>query len=60
MSPAVEVLVSRDGVWRAERRGDGWRLFRLGGLVLQRATLDGVVAFLLERGVDPAADLVEG
>lgn len=52
---AVVVLRSRDGVWRAERRRTGWDVYELGGLVLHGASLDRMVAYLLERGVDPQA-----
>lgn len=53
------MLKSRDRVWRAEQHADGWRLTMHGGLVLSRASLDRVVAYLLDAGVDPARDLVE-
>lgn len=54
----MRVLRSRDGRWRAEERRDGWRLEHLGGLVLERATLDRLAAFLIDRGVDPT-ELIE-
>lgn len=53
------MLRSRDGRWRAEERRDGWRVEHLGGCVLERASLDAVVRFFLERGVDPETELVE-
>jgi hypothetical protein len=49
----VRVLKSRDGQWRAEEHRDGWRLFRHGGLILDRASLDRLAAELLENAVVP-------
>lgn len=46
------------GGWRAEEHRDGWRLFRHGGLLLDRAVLDQVMLRLLAEGVDPEADLL--
>jgi hypothetical protein len=53
------VLISRDGVWRAEQRADGWWLTWRGGLILSRASLDRLTAYLLEQDVDPVRDLTE-
>lgn len=53
----VQVLKSRDGVWRLEQRRDGCWLYMHGGLVLSRASLDQVARYLLEAGVD-IGDLV--
>ncbi len=49
----MRVLRTPDKAWRAEQHRDGWRLTHLGVLLLTRATLDQVVARLLDRGVDP-------
>lgn len=56
----MQVLVSRDGVWRAEQHRDGWRLYQHGGLVLERASLDRLVGFLVEQGVDVERDMMPG
>lgn len=45
-------------MWRAEQHRDGWRLTMHGGLVLERVSLDRVVAYLVEHGVNPERDLV--
>ncbi len=55
----MRVLISPDRRWRAEQRGDGWWLFYDGGLLLARVSLDDVVSYLIDAGVDPTA-LVEG
>lgn len=47
------VLVSPDRRWRADWRRDGWELTLDGFLVLQRGTLDQVVAKMLDLGGDP-------
>jgi hypothetical protein len=54
----VKVLLTADGVWRAELWPDGWRLFHHGGLVLTRGTLDQLVNKMLDFGGRPE-DLTE-
>lgn len=49
----MRVLSWLGGRWRAEEHRDGWRLFYLGGQMASRLTLDGMVRFLLDNGVDP-------
>lgn len=41
-----------DGVWRVEEHPTGLRVYRRRALVLERASMDQVVRYLLERGVD--------
>jgi len=57
------VLVSPDGKWRVERRSGGLMLLwcvepppapRRWSALLSGVSMDHVVRFLLERGVDPA------
>jgi hypothetical protein len=57
----VRILVSPDGRWRIEPRRDGlivlWRAepeLRQWTALLTGVGMDQVVAFLLDRGVDPA------
>jgi hypothetical protein len=54
----VRVLRTPDRRWRAELRPDGWRLTLDGFPVLTAATLDQVVAYMLDAGADPR-ELVE-
>ncbi len=49
----MRVLRTPDKTWRAELWSDGWRLTHHGVLLLSRATLDEVVAYMLDRGADP-------
>lgn len=49
----VRVLTWQDGRWRAEQWPDGWRLFYLGGQMASKLTLDQMVRFLLDNGVNP-------
>jgi hypothetical protein len=62
----MRILVSPDGRWRIEPRRDGltvlWRAepdLKQWTALLTGVSMDQVVAFLLERDVDPAT-LVEG
>jgi hypothetical protein len=52
------VLVSRDRVWRADLAPSGWELTFHGGKVLSPASLDRVVAYLMDKGLYPERDLV--
>lgn len=54
----MQVLISRDGVWRVEIRAAVCTLYEGGALVLDRVSLDRVVAHLVEHGVDPVRNLV--
>lgn len=57
----MQVLVTRDRVWRLERHQDGWcRLYQHGGLVLSRASVDEAREHLEAAGVDVVRDLVPG
>lgn len=56
----MQVLISRDRVWRVEIRAGLCTLYEHGGVVLDRVSLDRVVAHLVEHGVDPERDLVLG
>lgn len=49
----MRVLQTPDHHWRAELHRDGWRLWWHGGLMIDRATLDQVVAKMLELGGTP-------
>lgn len=49
----MRILRTPDRLWRAEQHRDGWRLYRFDMLVLTRATLDELVALMLEMGGDP-------
>jgi hypothetical protein len=49
----VGVLETPDRTWRLEQRSDGLRLYHHGFLVLERATPDQVVAYMLNLGADP-------
>ncbi len=49
----MRVLRTPDGAWSAELHRDGWRLYHLGVLRLWRATLDQLVAKMLDLGGDP-------
>jgi hypothetical protein len=54
----VQVLISRDRVWRVEIRAGYCTVYEHGALVLDRVGLDRVVTFLLDQGVNPEQDLI--
>ncbi len=49
----MRILRSPDREWRLEEHRDGLRLYRWDFLVLTKATMDRVVAYMLDAGADP-------
>lgn len=49
----MRVLRSPDREWRLEVRGDVCTLYRHGGVVVERTSMQRVVDYLLGEGVDP-------
>lgn len=53
----MRVVTWRGRRWRAEEHRDGWKLYQLGFLRLDKASLDQVTRMLLAEGVDPVVDV---